>query len=778
MRLYGLYKAATVGPCTAAKPRSVLGNSLVIDKWENWRMAGTLTKNQAMKQYMTLASTVMEECGKEAGGGQDEVREIQRLNARTKELEKILQRIEDEVQQMDDLGNDMSGWLYKWRDREAYIWGSPKWDQVYLTLKDDVLRLYDTDKEPRPNQEIRIHNCILRDEGTKEGPPDKATGKCPIYHIFGIYLDDEHGGADAGVMLRLSSASEDEAQLWLNALSKACVIDDIMGMDLASGEEVTEGVKDATATPLPRSATVIGLKRRSGSFGKTALLTPAKPPVKGHFDPTAYPASKPMHKEVQFSLLSVESPDQNYRGLLNLGALLLLVNNVRAIWANFLRYGVRTSFPSLTNWSFGDWPCLTGTLALTIHVVVAYLIETYGCPAFPKRKRVIGESSVLLLHGINITLVLVIPVHIVWHYTGHPVFGFCYLYTATLLWMKLISYAHCMHDVRRSWVRAGAAAKKKEETKQGADQHERGRRRSMGERKIASVTMLERMSRTPEPPPLLRKLSHSSSTHHNTTNQLVYPNNLTLRDILYFWFAPTLCYQLTYPRASPPRWQYCFGLLLRIIFFSAMMFLIVDQYIVPTVHSSYHPFVRGEILGSLEHLLAIMVPVTYTWLLLFYTYFHLLLNLLAELLRFGDRVFYKDWWNATTLDAFWRKWNLGVHFFMARHLYFPLLRKGYKKRVASLLCFLLSAFFHELLISVPFRMVKFYAFAGMLANVPLSILTDNIAHSHCGELTQDPLPVLTQLGNILFWVTFCLVGQPMSVLLYYMDYRTEHGVSA
>jgi len=34
------------------------------------------------------------------------------------------------------------------------------------------------------------------------------------------------------------------------------------------------------------------------------------------------------------------------------------------------------------------------------------------------------------------------------------------------------------------------------------------------------------------------------------------------------------------------------------------------------------------------------------------------LNILAEILRFGDREFYKDWWNAKTIDEYWRKWNM------------------------------------------------------------------------------------------------------------------------
>ena len=45
------------------------------------------------------------------------------------------------------------------------------------------------------------------------------------------------------------------------------------------------------------------------------------------------------------------------------------------------------------------------------------------------------------------------------------------------------------------------------------------------------------------------------------------------------------------------------------------------------------------------------IPNLYIWLLMFYCFFHLWLNILAELLRFGDRAFYKDWWNAESLGT-------------------------------------------------------------------------------------------------------------------------------
>jgi hypothetical protein len=45
----------------------------------------------------------------------------------------------------------------------------------------------------------------------------------------------------------------------------------------------------------------------------------------------------------------------------------------------------------------------------------------------------------------------------------------------------------------------------------------------------------------------------------------------------------------------------------------------------------------------LERVLKLSVPVLYFWLVMFYMFFHLWMNILAELLCFGDREFYKDW---------------------------------------------------------------------------------------------------------------------------------------
>ena len=84
-----------------------------------------------------------------------------------------------------------------------------------------------------------------------------------------------------------------------------------------------------------------------------------------------------------------------------------------------------------------------------------------------------------------------------------------------------------------------------------------------------------------------------------------------------------------------------------------------------------------------------------------------------------------------------------------------------KNKKTGLLCFGLSAVLHELVLAVPlgsFRMP--IAFAAMMGQVPLvrvSVWIDR-------RTRRTPF---AQLGNYLFWISFCFLGQPAAVLLYY-----------
>jgi diacylglycerol O-acyltransferase-1 len=79
--------------------------------------------------------------------------------------------------------------------------------------------------------------------------------------------------------------------------------------------------------------------------------------------------------------------------------------------------------------------------------------------------------------------------------------------------------------------------------------------------------------------------------------------------------------------------------------------------------------------------------------------------------------------------------------------------------MATLVVFLFSALMHEVAISLPFRHISFHAFFGMLAQAPLISVAKYIDRTFDNAF----------LGNALFWCTFCIVGQPVGVIMYYYD---------
>lgn len=56
-------------------------------------------------------------------------------------LSKIHEEINLATDGLDGMEGSMSGWLSKWRDRDVYLWGSPKYAGVFLT---DVLYVFST----------------------------------------------------------------------------------------------------------------------------------------------------------------------------------------------------------------------------------------------------------------------------------------------------------------------------------------------------------------------------------------------------------------------------------------------------------------------------------------------------------------------------------------------------------------------------------------------------------------------------------------------------------
>ena len=129
----------------------------------------------------------------------------------------------------------------------------------------------------------------------------------------------------------------------------------------------------------------------------------------------------------------------------------------------------------------------------------------------------------------------------------------------------------------------------------------------------------------------------------------------------------------------------------------------------------------------------------------------------SELLQVQERKFYRSWWNASTLEEFWRWWNLPVHRWCVKHIYLPLVMNEWSKRHAMLAVFFISALLHEYSISCPLQITGHYLFIGFLGQLPLCKISEE-AMSRCGG----------RVGNFFVW-GFLVFGSTVGVVVYYLE---------
>eukprot|EP00825_Cyclidium_porcatum_P007537 TRINITY_DN13776_c0_g1_i4.p1 TRINITY_DN13776_c0_g1~~TRINITY_DN13776_c0_g1_i4.p1 ORF type:complete len:156 (+),score=9.69 TRINITY_DN13776_c0_g1_i4:186-653(+) len=136
----------------------------------------------------------------------------------------------------------------------------------------------------------------------------------------------------------------------------------------------------------------------------------------------------------------------------------------------------------------------------------------------------------------------------------------------------------------------------------------------------------------------------------------------------------------------------------------------------------------------------------------FFCTFELILQFFAEITKFGDRLFYYDYWNSTTFEEFNRKWNRPVHMFLYRHVYLECIYY-YKtsKLFAQIMTFGFSACLHEYITMLVFKTFRPIIFLFMIYQIPLFYVTRFMRN--------------TKFGNLFFWFGIIL-GEPLMLTMY------------
>lgn len=193
-----------------------------------------------------------------------------------------------------------------------------------------------------------------------------------------------------------------------------------------------------------------------------------------------------------------------------------------------------------------------------------------------------------------------------------------------------------------------------------------------------------------------------------------YPDNLSIGNLTYFWWAPTLVYQPVYPRSPSLRPIFFAKRVIELVSCLLLVLFLSAQYAVPTLENSLAHIHNLQLVGILERLFKLASISMAIWLIGFFCVFQSGLNALAEVMRFGDREFYDDWWNSQSVGDYWRLWNKPVTNYFRRHVYIPLVRRGWKPATASVMVFFVSAVLHEMIVGVPTHNINGYEIIFMI----------------------------------------------------------------
>ncbi|KAI1813935.1 diacylglycerol O-acyltransferase [Poronia punctata] len=443
-----------------------------------------------------------------------------------------------------------------------------------------------------------------------------------------------------------------------------------------------------------------------------------------------------VHSQARPSTLSHETQaSPSFVGFRNLMVIVLVVGNLRLVIENMQKYG---NLICLTCHDFRGKDVKLG-LALYIlipcHLFIAYLLElvaarkarisraqavSRGGSSSPTRDQQVSFQStwrrIRISHLLNATLALAIHSWVVYYHIHHPLIGTITELHIIIVALKVMSYALTNRDLRHAYLH-----------------------------------------------PVKGELAALPEIYATCP----YPENITMSNLTYFWWAPTLIYQPVYPRTDKIRWTFVAKRLTETACLSVFIWFCSAQYAAPVLWNSLDKMHSLDLVSIVERLLKLSTISLVIWLAGFFAIFQSSLNALAEVMRFGDRAFYDDWWNSAGLGEYWRLWNKPVYQFMKRHLFSPLMSRGYTAANASFIVFFVSALLHELLVGVPTKNIIGVAFLGMLVQIPLIMITRPLEQmrGRNGKL----------IGNVIFWVSFTILGQPFAALVYFYAWQAKYG---
>lgn len=439
--------------------------------------------------------------------------------------------------------------------------------------------------------------------------------------------------------------------------------------------------------------------------------------------------AKKFESEARESPFTDKSKVLNLRGFLNLFILYSLLNYSRLIVQHTMNY--REVFWSYWDVLFpdGTFPtCVVAILIYCVFFLVMFYVQKWGLKGKMNNSQTNYLSFILILVYFFSATYFIYKIKI-------SVFMACFLNGCTVsVLFKCVSMAHVLSQVRDNL---------KYLLNQDIDK--KGYHDLFRENEVSEENYLIMLKHLDQPEDIL-----------------------TIKKYVFYIMIPSFNFNLRYARKDKFDKIFFIKRALEFVILWSLMLFLIAHILLPILEESDKVFLQeSSVTDKAIYIIRLAIPSTVTWVIMFLAVFHGYCQALAELCQLADRCFYLEWWNCLNLSEYWRTWNKPIHNFFVRHVAGPLKTIGLPRHGINLIIFMISAIFHEYVISLAVKRLCIYT---------LFSFTMQYFYMMWENFIMKKLKLEKSIiGNYIFWFLFCFYGQPTLVLTYYfwIKYNTE-----
>ena len=222
-----------------------------------------------------------------------------------------------------------------------------------------------------------------------------------------------------------------------------------------------------------------------------------------------------------------------------------------------------------------------------------------------------------------------------------------------------------------------------------------------------------------------------------------------------FLFLPTLVYKAHWVQVkSPGSLKRAVLHLLHFIILVYILGLWFFHFVFPEVTHLRRTVISKN---ALKKTLILKLFFLSSWSYLFiylsigFSFLHFYMNSAADFMNYPDRIFYKIWWNSSSIGELMRSWNHLVHSWLQTYIFKPLIGKT-GIPIAAVIVFAVSGIYHDWILLVAFG---FFCplFTVIMAFTPIPVTINRLIFGNSLpviNLFSMAIAAYLQMGTVIF----------------------------